>query len=391
MAPGTQARIVCEWPDLTLGDTVTVIKYDPTQGYLVRTNILLEELWLPSHVILSNNNRKPWSFRFRKSSLNSPVGRRSVDVTNYSENITCPEFREKIKDVSVQVGSKVMFMCKVKPCNKNLHISWRKTGPDPCVMRNSGRFVLSQTPDGTATLLINNVRISDSGTYLCSAANDIGSVQCSAVLIVSDSLQPLREPKIQVLSCSSVFLEWESESYTHFYIEYCKLGTGEWITCNGNTPINTFSYTIDELIPGETYSFRIVASQNQLVSLPSIAVTLPVAENLRWQQEQFTRRYIELEEIGRGRFSVVRKAKDRGTGLEVALKQVFRRKQPHKITQAEYTLLAGMQHTNIIHAMALFDNAPVPGLDTIVLELYVLFFELRTSTNLLKVQVKSVY
>lgn len=78
---------------------------------------------------------------------------------------------------------------------------------------------------------------------------------------------------------------------------------------------------------------------------------------------------MELQEIDRGRFSVVRLAKDRGTGLEVALKQVSRRKQPHNITQAEYTLLASMQHLNIIRAMALFDNAPVPGVDTIVLEL----------------------
>lgn len=371
MAPGTQARIICEWPEMNLGDAVTIIKYDPVQGYLVRNNTHLEEIWLPSH-ILSNNNRKPWSFRFRKPSFIAQ-GRRSIDVSNYTENITtyltCPEFREKIKDVSVQCGSKVMFMCKLKPCGRNLHISWRKTGPDPCVLRNSGRFVLNQLPDSTATLLINNVRISDSGTYLCSASNDIGSTQCSAVLIVSDSLEPLREPKIQVLSSSSVKLEWENESYTHFYVEYCKLGTGEWITANSHTPISTFSYIIEQLIPGETYSFRIVASQNQLVSLPSVAVTLPVSENLRWQQEQFNSRYIEYEEIGRGRFSIVRKAKDRGTGFEVALKKVFRRKQSHKVTQDEYALLARMQHINIIHAMALFDNAPVPGVDTIVLEL----------------------
>lgn len=204
---------------------------------------------------------------------------------------------------------------------------------------------------------------------MCSASNEIGSTQCCAVLMVTNSLQPLPEPKIQVLSCSSVVLHWENEPYNQFLVEYCKLGTGEWTSPNDHEPINTFSYTIENLIPGETYSFRVIATQNKLVSLPSVAVTLPVAENLRWQQEQFNRRYLELEEIGRGRFSTVRRAKDRGTGLEVALKQVFRRKQSHKITQAEYTLLAGMQHLNIIHAMALFDNAPVPGLDTIILEL----------------------
>lgn len=117
------------------------------------------------------------------------------------------------------------------------------------------------------------------------------------------------------------------------------------------------------------YSFRIVAAKHKLVGLPSIAVTLPLAENAKWQQEQFKRRYLETGEIGRGRFSIVRQAKDRGTGQEVALKQVSRRRQPHQTTQAEYSLLAGIQHKNIVHAMALFGNAPIPGVDTIVLEL----------------------
>lgn len=105
------------------------------------------------------------------------------------------------------------------------------------------------------------------------------------------------------------------------------------------------------------------------VSLPTVAVSLPIADTLIWQQEQFNRRYIELEEIGRGRFSVVRLAKDRGTNVQVALKQISRRKQAHHITQAEYGLLAKMEHPNIIRSLALFDNAPLPGIDTVVLEL----------------------
>ncbi|XP_017782251.1 PREDICTED: triple functional domain protein-like isoform X2 [Nicrophorus vespilloides] len=372
MAPGTQARLVCEWPECNLGEAVTIIRYDSNQGYLVRTNTHLEEIWLPSHV-LSNGNRKAWSFRFRKPSFTP--GRRSIDGTNIQENIipevSCPEFRDKVKDCTAQSGTKVVFKCRVKPCGRNVQITWKKTEPDPCVMRNSGRFALSQSEDGVAMLIISNARSSDSGTYLCIASNDIGSAQCYAVLNVSDSLPLLREPLIQVISCSSVLLEWDNDSNSNqqFLVEYCKLGTGEWMSPNGRQPLNSLSYTVEHLIPGETYSFRVITVQNKQISLPSVAVTLPVADNLRWQQEQFKRRYIELEEIDRGRFSVVRRAQDRGTGLEVALKQVFRRKQPHKVTQAEYALLAGMQHLHIIHAMALFDNAPVPGIDTIVLEL----------------------
>ncbi|KAI4471045.1 rho guanine exchange factor-related [Holotrichia oblita] len=366
MPPGTQARIICEWPDMNVSDTVSVIAYDPLQGYLVRTNTELEEHWLPQQ-ILANCSRKPWSFRFRKH------GRRSVDASNYQDNImteiTCPEFSEKIKDVSIYCGSKAIFKCRVKPCGRNLHVSWRKTEPDPCVMRNSGRFIINQNDEGETLLIINNARSSDSGTYLCTISNEIGSAECSASLVVVEASSPLPEPKIQVLSCSSVLLEWESDSYKQFLVEFCKLGTGEWLSPNSHLPLNSQSYTVEHLIPGETYSFRIIALPNKIISLPSLALTLPVADNLRWQQEQFKRRYIELEEIDRGRYAIVRKAQDRGTGNEVALKQVSRRKQSHKVTQAEYTLLAGIQHYNIIHAMALFDNAPVPGIDTIVLEL----------------------
>lgn len=368
MSPGTQARVISEWPNLILGSPVSVLQFDPVRGYLVKTSTNMNEIWVPIHV-LSNSSRKPWSFKFRRANLPAQ-SKRSLDGSEATlAEVSCPEFQDKIEDVVAHCGTKVVFKCKVKNSGGNIKISWRKTEPDPCVMRNSGRFILNQMDDGTAMLTINNTRPSDSGTYLCTVSNEIGTNQCSATLIISDSLLPLCEPKIQVLSSSSILLEWESDTHSQFLVEYCKLGSGEWLSPNNHLPINSTAYTIEHLIPGETYSFRVISGHNRLVGLPSVAVTLPVADNLRWQQEQFKRRYIELQEIDRGRFSVVRLAKDRGTGLEVALKQVSRRKQPHNVTQAEYTLLAGMQHSNIIRSMALFDNAPVPGIDTIVLEL----------------------
>ncbi|XP_049818825.1 kalirin isoform X2 [Aethina tumida] len=364
MAPGTQARLVCEWPDVALGEVVTIIRYDASQGYLVRTNTHLEEMWVPAH-ILSNYNRKPWSFRFRKPT------RRSIDNNAPPELIpegSAPEFRDKLKDITVQSGTKVVFKCRVKNCGPNHKQSWKKLEPNMCVLRN-GRFLLGENDEGVAVLNLDNAKLSDSGTYSFSITNDFGTATCVALLTVTNNFPPLQEPKIHVVSCSSVYLEWESAEYNQFNVEHCKLGTGEWIQANNNHLVCAHHYTVENLTPGETYSFRIIAASNLVISLPSVAVTLPVADNLRWQQEQFKRRYIELEEIDRGRFSVVRLAKDRGTGVEVALKQVTRRKQPHHITQAEYTLLASMQHLNIIRSLALFDNAPLPGIDTIVLEL----------------------
>lgn len=372
MAPGTPARLICDWLDLHLGDVVHIIRYDANQGYLVRTNNVLEEIWVPVH-ILSYQNRKPWTFRFRKPSF-SAHGRKSIDCSAYPDSIiteiAVPDFRDKMKDVSIQSGNKATYKVRVKHCGKNIKFAWRKTEPDPCVIRQSGRFQLTQSEDGYATLTITNARSTDSGTYLCTASNEIGSAQCSAKLLVHDNIQPIHEPKIQIISCSSVSIHWDSDSLSsHYFVEYCKLGSAEWLSVNNNKPINALSYTSEHLTPGETYSFRVISADTKLIGFPSLAVTLPVADNLRWQQDQFKRRYMELEEIGRGRFSVIRKAKDRGTGHEVALKQISRRRQAHKIIQAEYTLLASMQHANIIRAMALFDNAPEPGIDTIVLEL----------------------
>lgn len=275
-----------------------------------------------------------------------------------------------MKDLSIQSGSKATYKVRVKHCGKNVKFGWRKTEPDPCVIRQSGRFHLTHLEEGIATLTINNARTSDSGTYLCTASNEIGSAQCCAKLLVLDNIQPIHEPAVQIISCSSVSLHWDSDTISsRYFVEYCKLGSAEWLSVNNNKPVSALSYVVEHLTPGETYSFRIISAETKLIGLPSMAITLPVADSLRWQQEQFKRRYIELEEIGRGRFSVIRKAKDRGTGHEVALKQISRRKQPHKIIQAEYSLLASMQHANIIRAMALFDNAPEPGTDTIVLEL----------------------
>ncbi|KAK9877206.1 hypothetical protein WA026_016953 [Henosepilachna vigintioctopunctata] len=363
MAPGCQARLICEWPDLILGDIVTIIKYDSGQGYLVRTNAHLEEIWLPAHV-LSAYSRRPWSFKFKKP------GRKVQDVsheTTIAEN-PLPEFIDPLRDVCAHSGSEVTFRCRIRHGGRTTKLCWKKLEPEVVILRNA-KLLMNQSEEGMAVLTIENIKKSDSGKYSVVISNEYGAVESCAVLTVTDKFAPLQEPSIQIISSASVHLTWESNVYDTFYLEYCRLGSGEWLSPNGGRVIESQSYTIENLTPGETYSFRIIAAQNKLISLPSIAVTLPVADNLRWQQEQFKRRYIELEELDRGRYSIVKRAKDRGTQVEVALKQVTRRKQPHHVTQAEYSLLAGIQHTNIIRGLALFDNAPHPGIDTIVLEL----------------------
>lgn len=175
-------------------------------------------------------------------------------------------------------------------------------------------------------------------------------------------------PRVQLLSRSSVLVEWDGLPAGHYILECCHHDSGSWVTV-GNGPIQGLSKVVHGLDSGEEYSFRVNSGH------PSTPVIIPAQwGSSTWQQEQFLRRYVELEELGRGRFSVVRRARDRGTSQEVAVKQVLARRQSHNVTQAEYALMARLQHSNIVRALALFTNAPQPCMDTIVMELWVFIF-----------------
>lgn len=363
LAPGTQARIIREYPKVNLGEVVTIIKYDANKGYLVCVNVVREKVWLPAYVI-SNPSQKPWNFRFKKPPRTLPT---NGNIPESPQEGPVPDITDRLQDLVVQAGSKIVLCCRIRGHTPHCRQSWKKLEPNLCILRN-GRFMMEPNGEGVALLTLDNAKPSDSGTYSFTIANEYGSASCSCVVSVTGGPGVLVEPTIQVLSSTSVQLDWDNPQKTPYYVEHCKLGSGEW-TSPSKSVITESTYVVDDLVPGETYSFRLVSSQTKAVSLPSVAVTLPIGDNLLWQQEQFRRRYMELEEISRGRFSIVRLAKDRGTNVEVALKQITRRKQAHQVTQAEYALLAGMEHPNIIRSLALFDNAPVPGIDTIVLEL----------------------
>lgn len=174
---------------------------------------------------------------------------------------------------------------------------------------------------------------------------------------------------VEVVNPTSVRVSWEfSSSTTNSYIiEYCRTGSNNW-TMKDDKPVRA-RYILNGLIPGESYTFRLLCPNTNVASLPSAPVTMPLSENHMWQQQQFNNRYTSHVELGRGRFSIVRLATDTVTGQQVALKQITRKYQNLVTTQEEYKLLASTQHPNIARGLALFENAPIQGIDTIVMEL----------------------
>ncbi|KAI5735919.1 hypothetical protein M8J77_024245 [Diaphorina citri] len=171
---------------------------------------------------------------------------------------------------------------------------------------------------------------------------------------------PATQPVINVhpLSESSVELALLTENLSS--IRLCDHESGVWSDARWVISPHNGTIQVDDLAPGHTYTFCINNEYKVLYTVPF---------ETRWQQEQFEHRYEELERLGNGRFCTVRKARDRGTGQLVALKQIPRERQPQQITRAEYNLLSTLMHAHIPTALALFENAPVPGTDTIVMQL----------------------
>lgn len=290
-------------------------------------------------------------------------GNRSPNMTSASPQ--SPEIVSRSQDSIVETGATSILSCRIKN-HENSKITWRKTEPNPIAITQTAKYAYTVTGSGEARLMIQQTTLSDSGLYVCAVSNRFGITQCTiGVTVLSTQLDVLTEQNIEILTPTSLRVNWES--LNAYYLEYCQIGTMQWIK-QEEQPIRS-KHIVTGLMCGESYTFRFVCPTSGVASLPSAAITMPLSETHLWTQQQFSNRYTPLSELGRGRFSVIRLASDMITGQHVALKQISRRHQDLNTTQEEYKLLASAQHPGIVRGLAFFENAPTPGADTIVMEL----------------------
>lgn len=276
-----------------------------------------------------------------------------------------PEIVSRSQDCMVQTGTTAVLSCRIRNY-ENGKITWRKTEPNPSPISQSTKFNYNLTNAGEARLMITHTTMADSGLYVCAVSNRYGMTQCTIGLtVLSSQLDVLTESNIEVVGPTSARINWES--LNSYYIEHCQIGTMKWLRTD-EKPAKS-KHILTGLSPGESYTLRLVCPNSGVASLPSPPIIMPLSDTHMWQQQQFSNRYTILSELGRGRFAVIRLASDLVTGQRVALKQVYRRHQDLGTTQEEYKLLASAQHPNIVRGLALFENAPTPGSDTIVMEL----------------------
>ncbi|XP_023330642.1 triple functional domain protein isoform X4 [Eurytemora carolleeae] len=352
------------------GELVTIISSNLSRGYLVNkppSASSLEEMkgWLPSYTLHPANQetrkQSSWGFRVRKQS--------------FTRDKHC---RDSCTIVHVLQGSKGVLQAQCKDREKPV---WRS--PTGSVISTGGRFRV-EIGSGSSRLNIEDCDISDSGEYSCVLEHETLKI----LLQVSRIPPPPTQPRVQDLKGTSALLSWDTGDISQraFRLEWCEVSVGQWKVVKDN--LTEGVCLVDNLVQGETYSFRLISysldcsSPDSEPSLPCPPLTVPLGEGqtgsalLALQQRKvdtdpalqtnFEQQYIELEEVGRGRFSVVRRCQEILTGREVAVKFLNRRRRTREQTRREHNILARVRHTNIVAVAGIFAT---PSSDAIVMEL----------------------
>ncbi|XP_048725006.1 kalirin isoform X7 [Caretta caretta] len=289
-----------------------------------------------------------------------------------------PEFLVPLVDITCLLGDTVMLQCKV--CGRpKPNITWK--GPDQNILDNensTATYTVSSCDSGEITLKICNLMPQDSGIYTCVATNEHGTASTSATVKVQGVPAAPNRPIAQERSCTSVILRWLPPSSTGnctisgYTVEYREEGSQVWQQSVAST-LDTY-LVIEDLTPGCRYQFRVSASNPWGISLPSEPsefVSLPEYDaaadgaTVSWK-ENFDFAYMELHEIGRGRFSIVKKCIHKATRKDVAVKFISKKMKKKEQAAHEAALLQHLQHPQYI---TIHDTYESPTSYILVLEL----------------------
>ncbi|XP_029112845.1 kalirin-like isoform X1 [Scleropages formosus] len=286
-----------------------------------------------------------------------------------------PEFLIPLSDVTCAFGETVVLCCKV--CGRPRPTITLK-GPDQNLVVNNSRFTINIRETGDILLKICNLMPQDTGIYTCVAVNDHGTASSSASIKVQGIPAAPGRPVAQEASSTAVIVHWlppassgncTVSSYT---VEYRQEDSLVWQQSVVST--RDVCVKIEDLIPGGHYQFRVSASNPWGVSPPSEPsnmVTLPSGNStydgtgIQWK-DNFELAFSEISEIGRGRFSVVKKCLNRSTKKEVAVKFISKKMQKKEQVAHEADILRHVQHPQI---SVLCDTYESPTSFILVLEL----------------------
>ncbi|XP_054870922.1 kalirin isoform X2 [Amphiprion ocellaris] len=292
---------------------------------------------------------------------------------NFIQEVS-PEFLVPLSDVVCAFGETVVLCCKV--CGRPKPSVTLK-GPDQNPVTSNSRFTIDIRDTGDILLKICNLMPQDTGIYTCVAVNDHGSASSSASIKVQGIPAAPGRPVAQEASGTAVMVHWPPpassahSAVSSYTVEYRQEDSLLWQQVASS---REECIQIDALIPGGHYQFRVRASNRWGVgppSEPSNMVTLASSNSgydgtgIQWK-ENFDSTFTEISEIGRGRFSVVRKCLNKSTKKEVAVKFVGKKMQKKEQVAHEADILRHVQNLQLV---VLLDTYESPTSLMLVLEL----------------------
>ncbi|XP_066016290.1 kalirin isoform X11 [Pocillopora verrucosa] len=287
-------------------------------------------------------------------------------------------FIEVLRDVTVKSGHHLRLQCKLSSLPTHpLTVTWTK---NQHAIENYDNIRLVK--DGvTYALDITQTETADTGHYRCSVTCGSRRITCSANVAVLGVPEPPSKPCVREMTSSSLVLHWEppkldgGKEITAYTVEYKETGVSVWQAAVPFVAGN--STLIDDLTPGATYQFRVSANNEIGISRPSPisdSITLDVesddekkkknkrkvrsnsrSDPIVWKKdiEDYYNIYAEL---GRGRFSVVKKSVEKVTGQEYAAKLVKKRMVGKEEVEDEIYLLRRLKHPNLSGFIDAFDT-----------------------------------
>ncbi|MGH0162186.1 UNVERIFIED_CONTAM: hypothetical protein FKN15_042395 [Acipenser sinensis] len=320
-----------------------------------------------SEAKVENGSRKP------KEILSNNVPVKLLNP-NFIQEVA-PEFLVPLADVTCAFGQTVVLCCKISGRPKpNITLK----GPDQNLVVNNIRFTIDIRDTGEILLKICNLMPQDTGIYTCVAVNQYGTASSSASIKVQGVPTAPSRPEAQERGCTSVILHWlppaskgncAISSYT---VEYREEDSLPWQQCVVST-LDTF-LLIDDLTAGGQYQFRVSASNPWGISAPSEPSNIVMLSSndsscdgigIPWK-DNFESAYIELSEIGRGRFSIVKKCVHKATKKEVAVKFVSKKMKKKDQVAHEAAITQHLLHPQFLSLCDIYES---PGSFILVLEL----------------------
>uniref|UniRef100_A0A2S2P561 Myosin light chain kinase, smooth muscle n=1 Tax=Schizaphis graminum TaxID=13262 RepID=A0A2S2P561_SCHGA len=271
-------------------------------------------------------------------------------------------------DTTVLRGAKVVLKTSYKgdpePC-----VQWLRAGK---VLESDAHLCITNER-GVSSLTIDSITADDCGKYVVRVDNGHGNdFHFASVAVEGPPDPPAGRPVVSV-SETSADVTWSSPAYdggcmvTGYGVEVRPFNQSDWKLVADKC--HSLSHIVRGLAPGESYVFRVRAenmhgsSEASLESTPVYILQTDYGNTL-WPKtvniengDLFDKQYEMLDELGKGRYGVVYKVKERETNKYYAAKFVRCIKSTDKEkAQEEVDIMNCLRHPKLLQLDAAFDK-----------------------------------